>query len=668
MTERPIPSFEKLDSDSIENRAADIDYNVPGWSKSGSAVSFGEGVYLSNGHNFISNGSSATTNYTVTLREGHSTDAGDQTITNANVTNIGNYIGPVTGVSPTPVAPATGRQDMVAFTVPGVDGPNSSAIVFENQKDMAGHVRSAGYPGSGAVNPVTGVAYNNETLMVTDGPLSSSSMETAPAYQTDFVRADADSTSWSPTLLNPLKTTTTEGLAAVGGQSGSGVDIAMDLKSDDNRLEGVELNNQLSGLVTYASNSPGVSQTHSPTSNGAGITPITPNAYQGLANVAEAAVQTNNQMALKAAGTPVAALSDQQVADKFDTQILMTDQQAVNGSTETDFNGTMLNEVSYMNQNVNMTMDMGAGTDTADYYFLDKGINVEINTLSIDVDKTYTAITPINIGSFITVVPVSNTATDKLTNTENIVGTGSSDKFLVNDLAGVQSIDGRDLPPGMFGFAYTENDTLTLGDTVGPVAWAFNKNDDGSIDRTSGTVSDGTNSFEFSGIENVTTRDGDTVNGVVQGEAVKSINEAPLVPEQAKSKSTSSVNEASLDQTIESLGTTPPFIPFKQVVKQFADDRELLRVSDPEAALSVTQAANHPEAEATLVRLDNAGIERFPSEAIEGDTAEVRVGNILTNAHEIDKVIEAERVLEQGNSNVQQTLNYQDEYDHSFDG
>jgi len=127
-------------------------------------------------------------------------------------------------------------------------------------------------------------------------------------------------------------------------------------------------------------------------------------------------------------------------------------------------------------------------------------------------------------------------------------------------------------------------------------------------------------------------------------------------------------DEASLRYAINQAGSTPPFIPFRQAVQAFADDRELLRANDPEATLSITQAANHPEAEAMFVRLNDAGIEQFPSEALRADTPEDRVGNILVQAQEIDKTLEAERALEQENLNAHTAPSYEDEYDHSFGG
>jgi len=109
-----------------------------------------------------------------------------------------------------------------------------------------------------------------------------------------------------------------------------------------------------------------------------------------------------------------------------------------------------------------------------------------------------------------------------------------------------------------------------------------------------------------------------------------------------------------------------PFSTFGQVVQQFASDRGILRASDPEATQLVTQAANHPEAEAMFLRLNDAGIENFPSHGLLAGTAEERVSNILTQANEIDKTLEAEYDLEQEDLNTQTASVNEEEYDYSL--
>ena len=69
------------------------------------------------------------------------------------------------------------------------------------------------------------------------------------------------------------------------------------------------------------------------------------------------------------------------------------------------------------------------------------------------------------------------------------------------------------------------------------------------------------------------------------------------------------------------------------------------------------------------MRLHEAGIERFPAEAIKGDTAQERVGNILVQAQEIDQDIQAERALEQQadlNQHVQPHYQAEEEYEYGY--
>jgi len=102
----------------------------------------------------------------------------------------------------------------------------------------------------------------------------------------------------------------------------------------------------------------------------------------------------------------------------------------------------------------------------------------------------------------------------------------------------------------------------------------------------------------------------------------------------------SSVPEDAIDST----DIPPPVVPFGQAVGQFSDDRKILRELDPQSELQVTQAANHPEAEAMFIRLNDEGMTRFPKAALEGDTPQDRVGEILTQAREID----TDRMAEKG--------------------
>jgi len=79
------------------------------------------------------------------------------------------------------------------------------------------------------------------------------------------------------------------------------------------------------------------------------------------------------------------------------------------------------------------------------------------------------------------------------------------------------------LPTKADGTAYAENDSLSLGESVGPVRWEFDKLENGELDRENGWVNDGTNRIRFENMETVNTRDGDIVDGVVQTSAQDAI-------------------------------------------------------------------------------------------------------------------------------------------------
>ncbi|MEP1231200.1 MAG: hypothetical protein ABJG88_11030, partial [Litorimonas sp.] len=123
-----------------------------------------------------------------------------------------------------------------------------------------------------------------------------------------------------------------------------------------------------------------------------------------------------------------------------------------------------------------------------------------------------------------------------------------------------------------------------------------------------------------SGIEKVRDRTGFGSAGE-DGTDQDASQEAPLVPTSAPVDDSNNLHgpegvwqtlfgrdeTGALEQAIEQAGSTPPFVPYGQVVQQFSDDRESLRISDPEATQLVTQAANHPDAEAMFVRLSKDG-------------------------------------------------------------
>jgi len=83
-------------------------------------------------------------------------------------------------------------------------------------------------------------------------------------------------------------------------------------------------------------------------------------------------------------------------------------------------------------------------------------------------------------------------------------------------------------------------------------------------------------------------------------------------------------------------------VSMKDAIIQFSEDRDVLRSQDPNAELTVTQAANHPEAEAMFVRLHEAGVENMPASALEGETVEERVENLLLQAQDVDNNLERE--------------------------
>ncbi|MEP1231569.1 MAG: hypothetical protein ABJG88_12920 [Litorimonas sp.] len=137
---------------------------------------------------------------------------------------------------------------------------------------------------------------------------------------------------------------------------------------------------------------------------------------------------------------------------------------------------------------------------------------------------------------------------------------------------------------------------------------------------------------------------------------------------------------SSLERTLENAGATPPFIPYSQGVEQFVNDRETLNAQDPQAQWTETRAANHPSAEAMLVRLHDAGIERLPSDIIAGETARERVSDVLTVTHDIDKSLNLqadnnrdqgqgqEQLQSEGTQNQNVTHAYtQEEYDYAYD-
>lgn len=137
-------------------------------------------------------------------------------------------------------------------------------------------------------------------------------------------------------------------------------------------------------------------------------------------------------------------------------------------------------------------------------------------------------------------------------------------------------------------------------------------------------------------------------------------------PDASSARDVNERGPSTLELEIDGSGTKLQFVSYSQAVQQFADDRELLRASDPEATLTITQAANHDEAEAMFVRLYDSGIENFPAEATQGETPEDRVGKTLLKAQEIDTALEAERTFEPDNSQSYNAQSHEDEIDYGI--
>ena len=90
------------------------------------------------------------------------------------------------------------------------------------------------------------------------------------------------------------------------------------------------------------------------------------------------------------------------------------------------------------------------------------------------------------------------------------------------------------------------------------------------------------------------------------------------------------------------LNETQPFVSLEDAIRQFAQDRDILREQDPEAEQILTQAANHPNAEAMFVNLHESGVKNLPAEALDGDTPKDRVQNILLEVRDVEQKLERE--------------------------
>lgn len=119
------------------------------------------------------------------------------------------------------------------------------------------------------------------------------------------------------------------------------------------------------------------------------------------------------------------------------------------------------------------------------------------------------------------------------------------------------------------------------------------------------------------------------------------------------------VSEARLSDTI----------PFDAAVEQFVDDREALRLQDPQSELIETRAANHPDAEALFVRLNDMGVDNMPANVAEGATARERMGSLLTTADEMDREMLAEHGFDNDlNSEMDLINNNAQEQDYEMSG
>lgn len=609
----------------IEKNAADLDVIISSTETGhGSAVSIGQGVYLTAGHNVVS-GSGVITNdrVTVTLNEGLNSSGSDFTFKeqsnrphnlggqDTNIVNTGNY-----GNS---TVPLNQRDDLALVTTGDTTAPTFSMIVFENSDDLKGNVESAGYPAQGT-------SATGEQLYYTSGTIGGDNQNTDYGYDV---------------AVTPPNNGTTKGLAGERGQSGSGVSLDYELTSNDSRMDTLNLDNKLTGVMVHGSLRAGQNVDHSATHRGAGVQLITPDNYGDIGSQAEVAVQRNyiNESVInaranaKSAGnrlnraqrTAVAQnaennpLDAEGVADRFADNVMVSNQQGVDGSSST-FDGSIFNETNYANQNVNTDYDMKGGYDTADYFVVGagKGITVEIGRDDITVQKSYTTEEQIQkdvvtdgVTTQQTVTEIkSHSATDTWENTEAVIGTGSDDSFIINDLSGVEKLDGRDLPPKADGTDYAENDSLSLGEDVGPVTWEFDKNADGSIDRENGWVSNGTNRVRFENMETVNTRDGDTVDGAVQGAAP----EITPIPTPTPLKT----GEVRTEEAIEML----------------ASDSKLLEAAYTGGERSpVHEAIQHPDAAAMFDNLYNNGVETIPANITPDMATEDRVSELLTAGH-----------------------------------
>jgi len=141
MTEKIVGKKDSISENSIENNAVDLDIKVNAEKTGqGSAVSIGDGVFLTAAHNFINfKTGQQISSLRATLREGHSTEGDSDSIGKSDMYNIGEYGAGFSG---------TDRTDFGVLTTDMKDTPTASMIIFENPNDATGKIKSAGYPSS----------------------------------------------------------------------------------------------------------------------------------------------------------------------------------------------------------------------------------------------------------------------------------------------------------------------------------------------------------------------------------------------------------------------------------------------------------------------------------------------------------------------------------------
>lgn len=606
---------EEIAAEDPRNTAVDIDIPVSGGTGHGSGFHLGDGVVITASHVGENANGTATDFSRMNLKMTRSPFTSDRTdrVGSGDFYDVGNYAGDPSSTSATIGA---NNHDIAAIKSELDSDINSSLIVFENPNDASGTVETLGFPSQSGSSTFTGA-----NPYYSSGSLSQNSMSTTYRYNT--LVSDKD---------HPTDASRT-GMDAIGGQSGSQVQLDYDLVSADDRLGKLDLDDKVVGVVVHGSlDSSGVS--HTASSRGVGIEEFDQQSYNGIGTIAEQAAQENSveeryDIAVQAAkdsgnrlsrseraslksALEASPLDDRQIADRFADNVMVSNQQGVDGSSST-FNGSIFNETNYANQNVNMTLDMKGGYDTADYFVVGagKGLTVEIGADVITVQKSYTTeeqvqkdVVTDGISTQHSVTKIkSHNATDRWRNTEAVIGSGSDDSFLINDLSGVQKLDGRDLPSKADGTSYAENDSLSLGKDVGPMTWEFDKNADGSVDRENGWVSDGANKVRFENMETVNIRDGDTVDGVVQGATATPIQTGEISVEDA--------------------------------IGMLAEDQKSLEAAYTGGTQSPAHIAiSHPDAAAMFNNLYEHGVHSLRADITPDMSPEDRVSELLTAGHE----------------------------------